>query len=243
MQDPFQYNIPQMAPSSKPPSPGPSHRKTFIYVLLSSLTAGLATLMFITEIVALNLLSVNTKSDLIILPRTGQFASVPPSRYDSDKDRIYLGVDIDRSTSNFIIAVSWISGTLAIVVAIAFRECGGRAYGEAKEGRERIWAGVRVGAALGNVITAAAGVVFVFLKQSGEGKRLKIVPTIFDGWHYARATRETWLCGLRDLDGFDRSFARIGCGFATAARWELVPLSALSIVLVVLCFLVMWRKT
>lgn len=143
--------------------------------------------------------------------------------------------DIDTMPTSFIIGTSIVTGLLSCLAALGFWELRNRDLSSRGDRHDRLWAWVNLSTTLGNLALVVGCLATVFLAEQRDK------PLVFTGmWSTERqtATRETWLCSIRDKvksSHWNGDWARVGCGFALTGRWMLVPLAVVSAAQVVLC--------
>lgn len=133
--------------------------------------------------------------------------------FDSDSSSLdpfsSVSIMVNTKPTTMIGWTSIITALLALVAAAAFWEL--RKEHTAEQGRRaKVWAWANIVITLGNLALVVACTAVVFLAQKSDNDldvRRNIGRTTVTG------TRETILCGLKDISG-RRDWASAGCGFA-----------------------------
>lgn len=199
---------------------------TAVVIILA--VVSISSIIFVFEIVAQNILKIH---DNIKLP--------------DDTD---VSVRIKGTGSNFIVGATFASGTLACLCGLALWELRSSERWNSNPSRMRTWTWVNIAATVINLglVVACLGVVFAL--QYGDGD---LVPKLAEIGGYTNsyfheewvgATYETFMCGLKDLEGWNATWAKVGCGFTLASRWMLIPLVMASAALLVFCGHQTWRR-
>ncbi|KAF2737484.1 hypothetical protein EJ04DRAFT_119041 [Polyplosphaeria fusca] len=195
---------------------------TVWFILLALLIAfPISILAFVLQMIASSILRAHTSDSMLLLP--------------SDATHSSTNVLINGLPTNFVIGTSIATAIFAAFAALAFWELRTKYFGPKSERNARFWAWANIAVTLANLGLTVACTIVVFLVQKKDARKWLDLHVLGESDELER-TRETWLCAIKNVDGMDEEWAKIGCGFAQAGRWVLIPLVVCSFLLVLLCF-------
>ncbi|KAF2119793.1 hypothetical protein BDV96DRAFT_629286, partial [Lophiotrema nucula] len=197
---------------------GSLHASTIILLLPPLIIAfPLSLLVLVVHEIAIGILRSHTSRGTLILPAESLHSSTT--------------VAINKLPSDFIIGTSIATALLSTIAALGIWELRKRDVSSARH--QRIWGWANIFVVLANLGLVTACTVLVFLAQRDDDRQ-HISVRYLDENDAKKWTRETWLCQIKKVNGFG-SWPDIGCGFAVASRWMLIPLGACSLLMAVLC--------
>jgi hypothetical protein len=164
----------------------------------------LSTFVFVSQIVALHVF----KANLIF----GKYMQFPHVR--SPATIVYL----NKIPADMMIATSVITIILACVSVLGFWELKVNDRNDKGAKYQRRWAVANLIITLSNLIMVIACTIVTFL--AGWDVDVKKVRT----GKKAVGTREAWVCALEKWNREWALRSEVGCGFARAGRWSLIPL-------------------
>jgi hypothetical protein len=207
-------------------SPSISTRTIILTFTIIFLILFFSTLIFIFQEVALNVLDAHVSNYELEVP-----------------DNVDLGfylLRIKATPTTIMLAISWISGALAGLSGLAFWELRNTDRWSSAPSRMKTWTWVNVLSNVLNFGLVAACLAIVFA-QEYSNKDLVLPKEGEVVEHRVEATRETLMCKLKDIEGWNAAWANVGCGFALAGRWIMVPLAMSSAALLAICLHQVWR--
>lgn len=216
-------------------SPSTSKRTIILVYTLILLTLLFSFLVFIFTVVS-NRIYKDHLVKVDGLHRISDYATM-------DFDAVYVGYIVLRFKStplNIMLGVGWVAGTLACLSGLAFWELRNTKRWQSAPSRIRTWIWVNVLSNVLNFGVVVACLAIVFAQHHSTGN-LVISRSDDDGRHYIEVTRESFVCGMKDIEGWDGNWANVGCGFAMAGRWLMIPLTVCSAGLLVVCLYQVWR--
>jgi hypothetical protein len=178
---------------------------TVFFMLLALLIAfPISIVAFVLQMIASSILRSHTPDSVLALPANLKHSSTV--------------VQVGTLPSNLAIGTSIATAVFAAFAALAFWELRMRYFDERGEKSARIWAWANVCVTLVNLGVTVGCVVSVMLMQTKDAKKWLDVNVLGESDELER-TRETWLCKIKDVQGMDGDWARIGCGFAVSWFW------------------------
>lgn len=194
----------------------------------------LSTAVFVCEIVAQNILKLHDNYNDIVIPGS------------------YNGIlEVKTMPGIFILGATAVSGTLACLCGLALWELRNTARWNSAPSRMRTWTWVNLAAIVTNLVLVIACLAVTFAiqyrddeletaLQKGTDDSVSVFYSNFFG--KAEVTRETFMCGAKDIDGWNEKWTDAGCGFARASRWMLIPSVMASAALLVYSGHQVWRQ-
>jgi hypothetical protein len=152
-----------------------------------------------------------------------------------------VSVGIVSLPTNMAIGTSATVGFLSLISALAFWELRNKERWRSSKAHMWTWTCVNLIAIITALIVVTAGAAVVFVAQHRDGAWITKEEQLNRRIQSLTATRESWLCGLDNLKGWQGEWATVGCGFALAGKWTLIPLGVWVIFLTSLCLFQLWQ--